>query len=43
MVIRWNWWFPSVGFSLFIFAHDELRKLWIRHFPDGFIAKEVNY
>lgn len=41
--VRVNWWFPALGFSIFVFAHDELRKCWIRHFPDGFIAREVNY
>ena len=42
---RINWWFPAMPFSLFIFAHDELRKLLIRHFPDpeGFVQKELYY
>ncbi|KAJ8957347.1 hypothetical protein NQ318_004826 [Aromia moschata] len=34
---------PTIPFALFIFIYDELRKLFIRKYPQGFIDKETYY
>jgi len=41
--LRPEWWFPATPFSVFIFVYDELRKLWIRTYPGGWIQKVTYY
>nr|CAH0099301.1 unnamed protein product [Daphnia galeata] len=41
--IRITWWLPSIPFSLLNFLYEEVRKLWIRKYPDGWVSKEVYY
>ncbi|CAF0938261.1 unnamed protein product [Adineta steineri] len=35
------WWLCPVPFALMIFGYDEIRKLFIRKHPDGWVAKET--
>ena len=35
------WWLCPVPFALIIFGYDELRKLFIRKHPDGWVARET--
>ena len=35
------WWLCPVPFALIIFAYDEIRKLFIRKHPDGWVARET--
>ncbi|XP_057374553.1 sodium/potassium-transporting ATPase subunit alpha-B-like [Daphnia carinata] len=41
--IRITWWLPAIPFSIFIFVHEEVRKWWVRRFPDGWVSREVYY
>ena len=40
---RFTWWLPALPFTYLTFVHDELRKWWIRRYPDGWVAKECFY
>lgn len=35
------WWLCPVPFALMIFVYDEIRKLFIRKHPEGWVAKET--
>jgi hypothetical protein len=32
-------WLPAIPFAIFIFIYDEIRKLLIRDFHDGFLKR----
>jgi len=36
-------WCPAIPFSILIFVYDEIRKLWIRKNPGGFIERHTYY
>lgn len=36
-------WFPAMPFCVLIFAYDEVRKLLIRKYPDGWVYKNTYY
>lgn len=41
--IRFEWWLPAIPFAILIFIYDELRKLWMRYHPGGWIEREFYY
>ena len=41
--LEWTWWFIPMPFSFIIFAYDELRKMLIRKYPDGWVENETYY
>jgi sodium/potassium-transporting ATPase subunit alpha len=41
--LEWSWWFIPMPFSFIIFAYDELRKMLIRKYPDGWVENETYY
>lgn len=41
--IRWHWWFAPIPFLILFSVYDELRKLFIRLMPGGFLEKETCY
>lgn len=41
--LRFIHWLPAIPFSILIFVYDELRKLWIRTHPGGFIERHTFY
>lgn len=36
-------WYVALPFSVFLLIYDELRKLWIRKFPDGMVKRWLQY
>ncbi|XP_065649784.1 sodium/potassium-transporting ATPase subunit alpha-like isoform X2 [Hydra vulgaris] len=41
--IRFVYWLPTLPFACLIIFLDEIRKLHIRHFPEGWLKKETYY
>ncbi|KAK5641375.1 hypothetical protein RI129_009922 [Pyrocoelia pectoralis] len=41
--ISWYSILPSFPFALLIIFYDEIRRYIIRHYPDGWIAREIDY
>ncbi|VEL36673.1 unnamed protein product [Protopolystoma xenopodis] len=41
--MRYSWWCAGLPWALLILIYDELRKAWIRRYPDGFIFEETYY
>lgn len=37
------WYWPCLPLGLFLWTYDELRRLWIRMHPGGFIERETYY
>ncbi|CAF3808447.1 unnamed protein product [Rotaria sordida] len=35
------WWLCPIPFALMIFGYDEIRKFFIRKYPEGWVAKET--
>jgi len=38
-----SWWFCGVPFSLLIFIYDELRRYFLRRYPNGWVERETYY
>ena len=41
--LKINWWIPAIPFSVLIFVFDEVRKLWIRKNPGGWMEEETYF
>ena len=41
--LKLNWWFPALPFSILIFVYDEIRKVFLRRYPGGWIENETYY
>jgi len=41
--LRWQWWCPTLAFAVLLFAFDELRRLLIRKWPQGFFFRETYF
>ncbi|RZF40041.1 hypothetical protein LSTR_LSTR002444 [Laodelphax striatellus] len=41
--VRLEWWLPAVPFAVVIFFYDELRRLWMRHHPGGWVERNMYY
>merc|ERR1711876_162485 len=41
--LKFNWWLPTLPFSLLIFVYDECRKYLLRRNPGGWIEQETYY
>ena len=41
--LKINWWFPAIPFSLLIFVTDEIRKVFLRRYPGGWVEQETYY
>ncbi|GIY41624.1 regulator of nonsense transcripts 1 [Caerostris darwini] len=42
-LIRLNWWFPAIPFSILIFVYDEIRRFILRRNPGGWVEMESYY
>ena len=41
--LKLYWWFPAIPFSILIFIYDELRKVFLRRYPGGWVENETYY
>ncbi|KAL3112911.1 hypothetical protein niasHT_015617 [Heterodera trifolii] len=39
--LKFAWWFPALPFALYLFNYDEMRRFWIRHWPNGWAKREL--
>lgn len=40
---RFLWWLPAIPFFFYLFAFNEVRKFFIRKYPDRFPARQLTY
>ncbi|KAL3101946.1 hypothetical protein niasHS_003355 [Heterodera schachtii] len=41
--LKFAWWFPALPFALYLFNYDEMRRFWIRHWPNGWAKRELYF
>nr|XP_032832154.1 potassium-transporting ATPase alpha chain 2-like [Petromyzon marinus] len=43
MPLRVGWWFVAISYAIFIWLYDEMRKFFIRRYPESWWAQNMYY